>query len=141
MATIAGARLEDLPKIQSIDQELFNKEAWPLEEFQKWDLQHIIVAKVENEIVGSLLYKLKLIDTYQYINISNLVIKKLYQHQGIGTQLIEYMLHLGNHFCLHVEIDNEKAIKCYKKCGFQITKMESDYYGKDKPAYLMTLIK
>jgi len=78
-----------------------------------------------------------------YIAITN------YRKKGIGSEVIKILIDRAfkkmnlNKLYLNVREKNINAIKCYKKCGFKITKeypkshfMDSSYQGK----YQMTLI-
>ena len=78
-----------------------------------------------------------------YIAITN------YRGKGIGSQVIKILINKAfkemnlNKLFLNVREKNANAIKCYKKCGFKISKeypktylIDSSYQGK----YQMTLI-
>ena len=75
-----------------------------------------------------------------YIN--NIAIKKEYQSQGYGTQLFQDLLERAEKFevkalTLEVELDNEKAIKLYKKFGFIQEGIRKNFYKNSKDALIM----
>ena len=54
--------------------------------------------------------------------IEDLYIKEKYRSMGIGSKFFEYIQekYLNCIFRLEVEEENEKAIRVYKKCGFEV---------------------
>lgn len=54
--------------------------------------------------------------------IEDLYIKEEYRSMGIGSEFFEYIQekYLNCIFRLEVEEENEKAIRVYKKCGFEV---------------------
>lgn len=54
--------------------------------------------------------------------IEDLYIKEEYRRMGIGSEFFEYIQekYLNCIFRLEVEEENEKAIRVYKKCGFEV---------------------
>lgn len=54
--------------------------------------------------------------------IEDLYIKEEYRSMGIGSKFFEYIQekYLNCIFRLEVEEENEKAIRVYKKCGFEV---------------------
>ena len=68
--------------------------------------------------------------TIESIDIFEVVIKKEYQGQGFGKKLlIESMKNLIK--------DNEKALKLYKKIGFEEIYVRKNYYGNNENAIIM----
>lgn len=58
----------------------------------------------------------------------------------IGSQLLQHILDQAklakdiSKVCLHVQINNEKAVEFYKKNGFEVVCTEKDYYKNIEPA-------
>lgn len=54
--------------------------------------------------------------------IEDLYIKEEYRSLGIGSKFFEYIQekYINSIFRLEVEAENEKAIKVYEKCGFNV---------------------
>lgn len=63
-----------------------------------------------------------------------------YRRLGIGSVMLEHILNIcqrdGNYdnVFLHVQINNEGAIKFYEKFGFEIVEQKENYYKKIEPA-------
>jgi len=99
-----------------------------------------IVAKIDDEIIG-------FAGIWQVINeahITNIVTKKNYRNQGIGTLLLEELIKICKNLkeieslTLEVNEDNIIAQNLYKKFGFEILGKRKNYY-KDRAAVIMTL--
>ena len=91
--------------------------------------------------------------TIESIDIFEVAIKKEYQGQGFGKKLlIESMKNLikdneniriknihfsGDKFLLEVNENNEKALKLYKKIGFEEIYVRKNYYGNNENAIIM----
>lgn len=96
-----------------------------------------IVAKYKNEIVG--FAGLKII--FDEADIMNIVTKKSYRNQGIGSLLLENLIILSNKLNLNsinleVNEENTEAIHLYKKFGFRELGSRKNYY-KNKDAIIM----
>lgn len=96
-----------------------------------------IVAKSKNEIVG--FAGLKII--FDEADIMNIVTKKSYRNQGIGSLLLENLIILSNKLNLNsinleVNEENTEAIHLYKKFGFRELGSRKNYY-KNKDAIIM----
>lgn len=95
--------------------------------------------------------------TIESIDIFEVAIKKEYQGQGFGEKLlIESMKNLigdnenveiknihfsGNKFLLEVNENNVKALKLYKKIGFEEISVRKNYYGNNEDAIIMIKFK
>lgn len=98
-----------------------------------------LVATNEENVVGYI-GVLDIIDDY---NIVGIAIKEGFQRKGIGTKLLKSLIKIANNHqvqTLSLEVDekNEKAIKFYKKIGFEVTNTRKNYY-KDNDALIMWL--
>ncbi|KAK1265698.1 hypothetical protein QJS04_geneDACA021358 [Acorus gramineus] len=69
-----------------------------------------------------------------------------YRGEGVGTKLLNHVLdlsqrqHIGEIY-LHVQTNNEDAIKFYRKFGFEITETIENYYVNITPADCYVLSK
>ena len=71
---------------------------------------------VEDKIVGCLIVK----PEDEYTLLDEIFIEEEYRNMGIGTSIINNILSMEKVVCLWVYKLNEKAIKLYKRLGFEI---------------------
>jgi len=70
-----------------------------------------------------------------------------YRRLGIGTVMLHHVLKVceqdGNfdNVFLHVQVNNEGAIKFYEKFGFEIVEQKQNYYKRIEPADAYVLQK
>lgn len=98
-----------------------------------------IIAKLDDEIIGFAGIKLVMDEA----DIMNIVTKKSYRNQGIGTLLLENLISICQNLnlsslSLEVNEDNQTAIHLYKKLGFKEIGIRKKYY-KNKNGIIMTL--
>ena len=91
-----------------------------------------IIGKINNEIIG--FAGLKII--FDKADIMNIVIKKTYRNQGIGTLLLENLILLAkdlNISTLFLEVNeqNKPAIHLYEKLGFEKLGVRKKYYNNN----------
>lgn len=92
-----------------------------------------IIVFLEEKLVGFLVYSL----IYDRIEIYYIYVDKNHRNRKIGTKLLNYLIKIGidndcENITLEVSIENEHAIKLYKKCGFvEVAKRERYYKGID----------
>lgn len=99
---------------------------------------HYIVAKRNDEILGFA----GIIDTYDQMEITNIVVRKDYRNQGIGNLLLKELINLSkdkNVIYLEVNSKNINAIKLYEKNGFKKCGLRKKYYNNTDDAILMKL--
>lgn len=121
-----------------------------LEEEKKW-LKNIL--QNPNEELFNIFADGKLIGNMGVHNLQNpekffeigiMIGEKDYWDKGCGTEAIKQMLKYlfkekdAAKVYLKVRIENERAIKCYEKCGFKIVSTEKDSKGLDD--YIMEVI-
>ena len=132
--------LDDLDTIKDIINSDFD-EFWNYNVF-KSELQsensQYLVAKLNNEIIGFAGIKI-IIDE---ADIMNIVTKKAYRNQGIGTLLLNEIISLCqklnlNSISLEVNEINKSAIHLYKNFGFEKVGNRKNYYNNSN-AILMT---
>ncbi len=97
-----------------------------------------ILAKINNEIVGFAGIKIIMDEA----DIMNIVTKKFYRNQGIGTLLLENLISLSiqlnlTSLSLEVNENNLPAIRLYKKFGFKNLGTRKNYY-QNQNAIIMT---
>ena len=109
-----------------------------LKEELESDTSKYIVAKIDNEVVGFAGIKI-IIDE---ADIMNIVTKKSYRNQGIGTLLLRSLISIASklqlsNISLEVNEENLSAIHLYEKFGFHNLGIRKNYY-QDKNAIIMT---
>ena len=91
-----------------------------------------IIGKINNEIIGFAGLK----KIFDQADIMNIVIKKTYRNQGIGTLLLENLILLAKDLnistlCLEVNEQNKPAIHLYEKLGFKKLGVRKKYYNNN----------
>ncbi|WP_040983700.1 GNAT family N-acetyltransferase [Oceanobacillus jeddahense] len=105
-----------------ISEDLLEEEKKIQQSKQRGDLY--IVAEAEKKVVGFLLFQRYGMPRLKHAGSMVMGISEQYCNQGIGTQLIEYLINWGEQqkniekICLGVLSVNERAIKVYKRIGF-----------------------
>ena len=92
---------------------------------------------VDDVSVGYLEYSL----IYDRMEIDNIMVNEEYRKQGIGTELMTYLITLAENYqvkniTLEVRVSNEIAKNLYKKFGFREVAIRKYYYG-DEDGILM----
>ena len=140
---IKKATIDDLNKIQNLNNELFKLEKenydstlvlnWPLTEEGKNYFKnliindYVVVALIDNEIVGYLAGTINDKGSYeeiQYGEINNMLVNSNYRGYGIGKKLIDaFKSHCKENNIFHLKVTasfkNINAIEFYKKNGFE----------------------
>ena len=119
------------------------KENKNLGENQKWEINFDKNRENEKNVLGYIVFY----GTIESTDIFEVAIKKEYQGRGFGKKLlIESMkdliedkknIEIKNKFLLEVNEKNKKALKLYKKIGFEEISIRKNYYGKDENAVIM----
>ena len=91
-----------------------------------------IIGKINNEIIGFAGLK----KIFDQADIMNIVIKKTYRNQGIGTLLLENLILLAKDLnistiFLEVNEQNKPAIHLYEKLGFKKLGVRKKYYNNN----------
>lgn len=137
---IRSYKKEDISKIVALEKE--NLLSSLEEDFYNKDLQNPLarhyVYQEKEEVIG---FVSSLFDG-STLEILNLVIDKAYQSKGCGTKLLttlfESLLPIGlSKVFLEVRESNEKAIRFYKKLGFQPIHIRKQYYANQENAIVM----
>lgn len=101
---------------------------------------YYIVAKVNTEIVGFAgIWK-----SVDDIHITNIVVKKSFRKNGIGSLLLQKLISVTNklgykELTLEVNSSNLPAKKLYLKFGFKELGIRKKYYNNTDDAIIMTL--
>ena len=119
------------------------KENKNLGENQKGEINFDKNRENEKNVLGYIVFY----GTIESTDIFEIAIKKEYQGRGFGKKLlIESMkdliedkknIEIKNKFLLVVNEKNKKALKLYKKIGFEEISIRKNYYGKDENAVIM----
>ena len=134
--------IEDLKSIKNILASEFDN-FWSydvLEEELECDNSYVIVAKVdENTIVGFAGLKVILDEA----DIMNIVVKKDFRHNGIGSVLLENLINYSKDLnlktiTLEVNENNLSAIRLYDKFSFDKLGIRKNYYDGKSDAIIMS---
>ena len=135
---IREAVSKDISKINEIGSS-FNKNFVKLFDIENKinDKISIILVYEEENVIKGFLYAEDLIDN---IDLLEIVVDKKYRNMFIGSKLIEYLIdnycYYDKSITLEVAVNNDVALKLYKKFGFKVVNTRKRYYG-DIDAYLM----
>ena len=134
--------IEDLKSIKNVLASEFDN-FWSydvLEEELECDNSYVIVAKVdENVIVGFAGLKVILDEA----DIMNIVVKKDFRHNGIGSVLLENLINYYKDLnlktiTLEVNENNLSAIRLYDKFSFDKLGIRKNYYDGKSDAIIMS---
>ena len=138
---ISKMSVEDLKSIKNILTSDFDN-FWSfdvLEDELECENSYVIVAKtVENTIVGFAGLKVILDEA----DIMNIVVKKDFRNNGIGSLLLDYLISYSKSInlktiTLEVNELNLPAIKLYKKFAFSKLGIRKKYYNGENDAIIM----
>ena len=138
---ISNMTLEDLDFIKDILSSEFD-DFWNYNVF-KSELENqnskYIVIKNGSEILGFAGIWIAIDEAH----ITNIVIKKNYRNQGLGSIILENLITLAfslNLKCITLEVrqSNSPAIKLYEKFGFNKLGIRKNYYNNTENAIIMT---
>lgn len=100
---------------------------------------YVIIAKDNNEIVGFADLKI-IIDS---ADIMNIVVRKTYRHNGIGSILLEHLINYAKSknlksVTLEVNEHNLSAVHLYDKFSFDKIGIRKKYYNGESDAIIMS---
>ena len=124
-----------LKRLLSIEHACFS-DPWSETMFVVSEIEHIITAELEEETVGFACFQHFLDECH----ILNVAVLPEYRKQGIGRQLMGWMLnHLEDtrDFYLEVREGNTAAISLYIAMGFQTIGKRKEYYRDKENALIM----
>lgn len=135
---IRDASVYDIPKINELGK-LLNKnfqKLFNINEMLEDKISKVIVYEKDDKIVGFITATV----LYETCDILSIVVDPKYRKQGIGSNLIGYLIgDLGEGLkllTLEVATKNKKALALYDKFGFEVVHKREHYYDGDD-AYLM----
>lgn len=139
---ISDMTISDFEKISPVLSSDFD-DFWTVEilksEFNNKN-SHYVVAKMQNNILGFAgIWK-----SIDDIHITNIVVKKDFRKNGIGSLLLQKLILLTKNLnykelTLEVNINNIPAKKLYLKYGFKELGIRKKYYNNTDDAVIMTL--
>ena len=138
---IRKCNIKDLTKINELGMKLIPNfiATYNIKDYLTRDNYIILVSDVDN--INAFLIVLKNIDSYE---IEAIYVDTDSRRQGIATNLLNYLenhyLNKNDTILLEVAVNNENAIKLYKKFGFNIINTRHKYY-KDIDAHIMKKVK
>ena len=133
MVTVREMKASDVEAVSEIEREAFSM-PWSAEDFLEMveaDYAHYYVAESNGRIVGCCGVR----NLMGEGEITNVVVAASYRRQGIGRQMLEYLLRevktLGIGDCtLEVRVSNTPAIRLYESLGFQGEGIRPNFYEK-----------
>ena len=138
---IRDMTISDISQVMEIENLCF-KAPWPkddvLRELNDNKLAVLMVITINNVVVGFCDYW----NTFESGTICQIAIHPNYQHQSLGTRLLEEVFKDAlakktRTLTLEVRASNEKAISFYKKHGFTISLVKPSYYSNGEDAIYM----
>lgn len=138
---IRQATKEDLEKIFILEQECFGDDAWSEQNFKEVLSSGISRIFVYTDGTEILAYAVLTV-IFDEAHLDNIAVCPERRRQGIGRQLIIYMLdylkHIGiKKITLEVRISNTAAINLYKSLGFVTEGVRKRYYNDQEDALIM----
>lgn len=135
---IRNASVYDIPRINELGK-LLNKNferLFKISEMLQDEISKVIVYEKDDKIVGFITATA----LYETCDILSIVVDPDYRKQGIGTNLLGYLISdLGEVLklvTLEVATKNKEALALYDKFGFEVIHKREHYYDGDD-AYLM----
>ncbi len=133
MVTVREMKASDVEAVSEIEHEAFSM-PWSAEDFLEMveaDYAHYYVAESNGRIVGCCGVR----NLMGEGEITNVVVAASYRRQGIGRQMLEYLLRevktLGIGDCtLEVRVSNTPAIRLYESLGFHGEGVRPRFYEK-----------
>lgn len=136
---IRNADIYDIPRINELGK-LLNKnfdKLFNINEMLQDGMSKVIVYEKDDKIVGFITATA----LYETCDILSIVVDPNYRKQGIGTNLMGYLISdLGEELqlvTLEVATKNKEALALYDKFGFEVVHTREHYYNGDD-AYLMS---
>lgn len=104
-----------------------------LENLLKSHNQILLVAEVDDKIVGTASYTTSIVKRLAHRGCIGLCVQREYWNQGIATSFMKHLIKFGKEakakiISLGVRSDNEAAIHLYKKFGFEKIGTFEGYY-------------
>lgn len=133
----------DIPSLLSIENALFQDEAWSKEVFESefallGTTRTYRVVEENKEIVAY--FGLAIVD--DTADITTIAVRTDFQGRGIGRKLMQEILDIAasrnlRKIMLEVKPENLAAISLYQKFDFEVIGLRRNYYGPSKDALTM----
>ena len=100
-----------------------------ISDFAEYDTNRILVAKIDNKVVGYITYSVVLDE----VQIANVATHPDFRQQGVGKKLLTFLYEISkqnNMYVITLEVrqSNTPAIGLYEKCGYQEVGRRKNYY-------------
>lgn len=135
-------RAADLEETCRIEKELFTEDAWDSDAFRNEvslnPFAFLYVYELNHRVIGYV----DLWIGYENAEIANIAVSSSYQHQHIGSALMDYCIQKSMqnncaNMSLEVRMSNQNAIALYEKKGFTKAAKRRHYYSDGEDAWLM----
>ena len=132
---IRVATIHDLSAIMDIEHLSFTT-PWTADameqEIESRDWSRVIVATVEGEVVGFMVYWV----VVNELHLLNLAVDPTWRRRGIGRAMVRYLVELAednylSSLFLEVRVSNKPAQKLYREFGFKPVAIRQNYYSDD----------
>ena len=142
MVIITDVSEEDLRQVYDVEVESFDN-PYPyslLKAYYHLSGDLFIVAKdEEGRVLG---YSLGIIQYGYRGHVVSIAVKRSERRKGIGTLLLtelesRFKAKGCSHSYLEVNYKNEEGIRFYVKLGYKVVKLQVNYYGRGKHAFIM----
>ncbi len=104
------------------------------------DNERLFVYRDDKKVVGFIHFSIM----YETVDLLNIIVDSDYQHQNIGTILMDYMITslplTVKHILLEVNEKNSSAIKLYNKFNFVEISKRRNYYNNDSALVMEKII-
>lgn len=125
---------KDINEIAKLGLKLHDNYVFSLNEFS-----NCLVIEENNKIIGFITYSI----IYERAEVIDIIIDEKERKKGYGNKLLSKVIEIAKennctNITMEVNVNNEIAIKLYKKNGFKIVLNRKNYYN-DNDAYLMEL--
>jgi len=139
---ISDADEADINEVLPIERASFGGDAYARNEFQALvqdPAVTFLVAKVQGRVIGYVGGMASGARGY----IVSMAVEPSARRRGVGRALLDAVSRRLEEqgvatVILHVDTNNAEAIALYRGAGFAVSGTISDYYGANRPAYLMT---
>lgn len=102
------------------------------------DYSHIYIYQIDNKLAGFIHIQ----QSFDEVDIINIITSKQYRNQHIATKLINYCIETHNLKALNLEVNiNNPAVNFYLKNGFKIIRKIPKYYNNDDAYFMKRVIK
>lgn len=125
-------------RVQAILDDVYDSAPWTLEQtlsdMNREDSNYYLAFEANGTVIGFLATSVIMDE----VEITNLAVSKVYQHQGVASLLLKELLNQEGKFFLEVRKSNQKARQLYEKYDFETYFIRKNYYqNPEEDAFLM----